>query len=206
MYVYAMGYGSCLAPAPRDGGVSMADATTAFRLTAPRLESAAAITRAGVTTDEQRSKSRLLRDWDHWASYYPASLRPSVQWCTPEEVLAFLENWRDTHPGRLPAGAPPLPEGESVPCAPSTLRGVSYRLSAICASLGRHGPWSEGQLSGNPCKHPRVSKYLDGYERLSFDEHGYSPSGAVPMGLDKFWRLVQHLDSAMVDATPYQRC
>lgn len=184
----------------------MADAALAVRLTGPRLESAARVTRAGVTRAENRGKSSLLNDWDYWSSSYPASLRPSLQRCTPEEVLAFLEYWREHHPGRLPAGAASAPEGYVAPCAPSTLRGVKHRLSAICSSLGRHGPWGEDRLCGNPCLSPRVAKYLDGYERLAFEEHGYSPSGAVPMGLAKFWRLIEHIDGVMVAADEYQRC
>ena len=207
VYVCALGYGSQLVPAVGTSrGVPLADASVALRLTASRLESAAAVTRAGVTSEEQRSKARLLNDWEHWAKAYPPSLRPSMQYCTPEEVLAFLEYWREHHPGRLPAGATPLSEGHIVPCAPSTLRGVKHRLSAICSAMGRHGPWGEDRLNGNPCLSPRVAKYLDGYERLAFEEHGYSPSGAVPMGLSKFWRLVAHVDAAMGPADEYQRC
>ena len=205
LYAGALGYGRLLAPAPQAGPVLMTDAAAALALSAPRLASAAAITRAGVTSEEHSKKERLIEEWTFWASDYPERLRPSLQWCTPDDVLAFMEAWRERHPGRLPAKTLRLTEGEAVPCTPSTLRGVKHRLSALCASLGRHGPWSNENAGGNPCHHAKIDKYLDGYERQMFEKHGYSPAGAVPMSLAKYWQLVEHLDSLLVGAEPYQR-
>ena len=63
-------------------------------------------------------------------SPYPASVRPSLQWCTPTDVAVFLGAWRKEHRGRWR-------KGEDCPVAPSTLCDVVTRL-------GRHlqGAWA----------------------------------------------------------------
>ena len=122
--VNAAGLGAGLAPPPSLAAVLMSDAMAAMHLTAPRLESAAAITRFGVSSDEHGRRERLMAEWEEWARGYPESMKPTLRWCGPEEVLAFLETWRATHHGRRPPGAPALPaDGQHVPIAPPTLKG-----------------------------------------------------------------------------------
>ena len=206
-YVNAAGLGAGLAPPPSLAAVPMSDAMAAMHLTAPRLESAAAITRFGVSSDEHGRRERLMAEWEEWARGYPESMKPTLRWCGPEEVLAFLETWRATHHGRRPPGAPALPAGQRVPIAPPTLKGVQSRLSTICQRLGRHGPWSEGRRDGNPAAHAIVLEYVKGYDRYAFECLDYESSGAVPLTLGKYWQLIEHVtDRAESEACPYRAC
>lgn len=205
--VNAAGLGAGLSPPPSMAPAPMSDALAAMQLTAPRLESAAAISRFGVSSDEHRRRDRLIAEWEEWARGYPESMKPTLRWCGPEEVLAFLETWRLTHHGRRPAGAPALPAGQQVPIAPPTLKGVQSRLSTIFQRLGRHGPWSEGRRDGNPAAHATVLDYLKGYDRYAFEHLEYESSGAVPLSLEKYWQLIEYLtDQAGAEDCPYRAC
>ena len=206
-YVNASGLGAGLALPMSSAPAPMGDAMAAMQLTAPRLESAAAIARFGVSSDEHRRRDRLMAEWEEWACVYPESMKPTLRWCGPEEVLAFLETWRTSHCGRRRAGAPALPAGQTVPIAPPTLKGVQARLSTICQRLGRHGPWSEDRRDGNPAAHSTVLEYIKGYDRYAFECLDYESSGAVPLTLDKYWQLIEYVtEGAANEVCPYQAC
>ena len=119
-YVNASGLGAGLALPMSSAPAPMGDAMAAMQLTAPRLESAAAIARFGVSSDEHRRRGPFNGGVArNGACVYPESMKPTLRWCGPEEVLAFLETWRTSHCGRRRAGAPALPAGQPVSdCAP----------------------------------------------------------------------------------------
>ena len=55
---------------------------------------------------------------------------------------------------------------------------IGWRLQ-VAGAL--YGPWSPGRPSGEPTKHPIVQQMLKGYERVAFEDEGYSAAGAVPI-------------------------
>ena len=195
LHALRMGFGAGLAPSPVGQTVPLGDAMTAFHLNEGHLQEASARLAAAATTgDEQGRRQKLVDEWNAWASPYPASVRPSLQWCTPTDVAVFLGAWRKEHRGRWR-------KGEDCPVAPSTLCDVVTRLAGIFKALGRYGPWSPDRPSGEPTKHPMVQQMLKGYERVAFEEEGYSAAGAVPMQPPKFLALMAHLDARAADAT-----
>ena len=189
-----MGFGAGLAPSPVGQTIPLADAAIAFRLNEEHLQEAARLSAAATAGDEQGRRQKLVEEWNAWASPYPVSVRPSLQWCTPTDVTVFLGAWRKEHCGRWR-------KGDDCPVVPSTLCDVVTRLAGVFKSLGRYGPWSPDRPSGEPTKHPIVQQMLKGYERVAFEDEGYSAAGAVPMQPSKFLALMEHLDARAADAT-----
>ena len=200
LYAEHLGYGAALAPAPTRAPVPLADAAVALQLDAAHLREAAELAAGATTGDEASRKRQLVEEWNLWAGRYPATVRPSLQWCSPQNVLVFLTAWRKGRHGRWSGAA-------DCPVAPGTLRSTASRLSAIFASLGRHGPWEPHRPQGNPGQHPHVRAMLAGYERRLFEEEGYSAAGAVPLQEWKYDLLQGHLSERLMGtADPYQRC
>ena len=79
------------------------------------------------------------------------------------------------------------------PVAASTLSKVSTNLSAVMTNLGRVGSWSPASLHGNPCDHPMITQYLNGYKTYLFRDKKLSVSGAVPVSLSRLRRLTEYL-------------
>ena len=197
MYACALGYGGGLGVPMTNASVTVGEAVAAMTLHAPHLEAAADLTQSANCSDENQRKRRLVQEFNAWSSRYPIRLRPTLQWCSPMDVVVFLNDWRSHRVGRW-RGAAAGEDGSvggasSPPIAPSTLRATASRLSALCGMLGRHGPWTPNSPQGNPCLHPHVQRYLDGYARRAFETHGYSETSAVPLGLEKYMQLMGYL-------------
>ena len=134
-----------------------------------------------------------LDEWQRWGQQFPVCIRPSLQTCTPPEIICFLEQWRVSRAGRTRPGDP---DGYQPEIAPGTLRNYAGNLSQLCLAAGRtEQEWSTAHLSGNPVSHASVTAYLSGYAQHSFQNTPYVDSGAVPMTLSVYVGLQDYLVS-----------
>ncbi len=174
----AMGYPVAVAvPAARSSNATMGDVERGWARAAPTLSRVATITAGKVTGERAQRRSKMLAEWEAFASDFPAALRPELRTCRPLDVMIFLDEWRAARRGRS-GGA--NARGEERPIAPGTLRGASSLLHGIFQDLGRYGPWEEEKQSGNPLEYGAVRNYVEGYERYAFEELDYNESLLYP--------------------------
>ena len=198
LYAHALGYAdlagqSIFGPTAPSSTVPISDAVRGLSLLLPTLQQAANTATYDVGSEQHRRRGVTATQWQEWAAQFPLSVRPTLAHCQPVEVLAFLQHWANTHTGRPKRSLVGGPADLLPPVAASTLSKVSTNLSAIMTNLGRVGSWSPTNPNGNPCDHPMITQYLNGYKSYLFQDKKLSVSGAVPMSLSKLKRLTEYL-------------
>ena len=201
----ATGYSQLLTEAtvPRDDPATLHELFSGLQLTLPHLERAGTLAALAVSPEVQQRRAAALKEWQCWALQFPTAIRPSLMTCTPAEVVCFLEQWRVSRRGRARPGDAP---GSNPDIAPSTLRNYASQLSQLCLIAGRaDAPWALSSPGGNPVTHASVTDYIAGYANHCFLNTSYVDSGAVPITLATYVRLMDYLvDKAAEETNPYQ--
>lgn len=174
-----------------------------LQLTLPHLERAGILASLVVSSEVHQRRAATLTEWKRWSRQFPVPLRPTLASCTPSEVICFLEQWRVSRTGRTRPNAPPDAAPE---IAPGTLRNYAGHLSRLCVAVGRDSaPWAASNPHGNPVAHEDVADYLQGYANHCFLNTDYVDTGAVPMTLPTYVRLMEYLvEAADKESDPYQ--
>ena len=171
--------------------VPSAELYAGLGLSLPALDRVGFYSNLSVSADVRRKRELAFQYWKEWSSAFPMSIRPSLITCTPHEMACFLENWRA---GRMGRRRPTDPEGYLPDIAPGTLRNMASQMSSLCLSSGRRiDSWSPDRKEGNPLNSAVIKNYLSGYEHYCFESTPYVESGAVPMTLDLFLKLMSYL-------------
>ena len=174
-----------------NGPATLGEAFEGLSLTLPLLSRASATAAMAQDSDSSARKLKVLNDWNRWSALYPAAMRPSLATCRPEDILCFLQHWRETHAG---VRRPTDPDDYLPEVAPSTLSSVRSNLSVLCQALGCQGSGGEVYPERNPTDHPDVTAYLAGYSRHCHENTPYVASAAVPLTLCKHLKLIAYLD------------
>ena len=186
-----MGYLIPQSTAPAPDPVPTTDLMTGLSLTLPVLDRVGFYSNMSVSAQVGRKREVAFRYWQQWSLTFPPLLRPSLLTCTPHEVACFLEQWRSGRKGRR---KPTDPEGYIPDISPGTLRNMASQMAGLFLAAGRSADaWTPTRREGNPLNNAVVKNYLDGYEFYCFESTSYVVSGAVPMTLDLFLRLLSFL-------------